>query len=66
MALFINGHTDNAESRAFEQRRVGGYHALVDALVLELWKLDLQFPVIRGLVEDLQSVARCEHFPYRK
>ena len=46
--------TDDGEARALEDGRVGGDHALVEALVARRRRvLDLQLPVVRLLVEDL-------------
>ena len=51
--------TDDGEARALEDGRVGGDHALVEALVPRRRRvLDLQLPVVRLLVEDLPRNKR--------
>ena len=47
--------TDDDEPGLADERRVGGDHACVEALVGELRELDLQLPVVGLLVEDLEA-----------
>lgn len=46
--------TNYGEPGPSNQWRIGGNQALIDALVRQLGKLDLQFPVVGLFVEDLK------------